>query len=113
LNTDGIELSYREKDRAIVGVGGGGVKFLLSPRWGIRVDARANLYKNTTVSLVDVEPSTRLQSTGLPFPIVTSGTLQFSPVAPLTGSPAIASPTFNGSGIQMHVVMSSGIFLRF
>lgn len=113
LYTDGIELTVREDDRPFVGLGGGGVKLRLSPRWGVRLDGRAMLYKNTTVNLIAVGPGTLLQSTGQPFPILTAGTLQFSPLAPLTGSAQANVPTFTGSGLQTHIIVSAGLFLRF
>jgi hypothetical protein len=114
LYSDGVEMSIGgEGDRAYVGVAGGGLKVPLSSRWGVRLDARANVFKNRTVNLVDILPGSLLQSTGQPFPILTSGTVQFSAIAPLTGSPAVAAPTFSGSGFQAHVVLSTGLFVRF
>ena len=110
---DRVALRYQEEDRAFLGVAGGGVKIALSPRWGIRFDARANVYKDTGVHLVDASPETARQSTGQPFPILTSGTLQFSPIAPLTSASSVDHAAFRGSGFQTHIVVSSGLFLRF
>lgn len=113
MYTDRVALRYQEEDRAFLGVAGGGVKIALSPRWGVRLDARANVYKDTGVNLVDASPETARQSTGQPFPIFTSGTLQFSPIAPLTGASSVDHAAFRGSGFQTHIVVSSGLFLRF
>lgn len=113
IYTDNVVLRYQEQDRLWVGIAGGGVKLHLSSRWGLRFDARANVYRNTVDNLVDVGAVTALQSTGQPFPILTSGTLQFSPTSPLSGVPIGGAVTSSGSGLQLHGVVSSGIFLRF
>ena len=112
MYTDSVALGTVEDDRVWMGVAGGGVKVAISSRWGVRFDARGNLYRNTRDQSVDVSPTLGLQSTGQPFPILTTGAVQFSPIAPLTGSP-LGATTFSGSGFQMHVVVSSGLFLRF
>jgi hypothetical protein len=113
LGTDTVILHYSLNGPTLVWTGGGGVKYLVSPKWGIRFDARAQIYKDATVSLIDVTPVTALQSTGQQFPIVTSGALQFSAVAPLNGGTVTGATTYAGTGLQTHVVLTAGFFLRF
>jgi hypothetical protein len=113
LGTDTVILHYSLNGPTLVWTGGGGVKYLVTPKWGIRFDARAQIYKDATVSLLDVTPVMALQSTGQTFPIVTSGALQFSPLAPLNGATVSGVTTYAGTGLQTHVVLAAGFFLRF
>jgi hypothetical protein len=113
LGSDTVTVRYAQNSPTLVWTGGGGVKYLVTPRWGIRFDARAHLYSDSTVNLLDVSPATALQSTGAPFPIIRSGALQFSATAPLTGAAVGGATTYAGSGLQAHVVLAAGFFLRF
>jgi len=87
--------------------------YLVTPKSGIRIDGRTHFYKNPTTNLVDVTPALAAESTGQPFPLVTSGSLQFFTTAPLNGPPVAGATTFTGSGVQAHLAFSVGFFRRF
>ena len=113
LGTDTVALRYAENARAEVISAGAGFQYLMTPKWGIRIDGRTHFYKNSTANLVDVTPKLAAESTGQPFPLVNSGSLQFFTTAPLNGAPVVGATTFNGSGVQAHLVLSVGFFRRF
>ena len=113
IGTDAVSLRYSLPNRDYVGIGGGGLKYHASPRWGLRFDARAHLMRNRISNTVDVTPSRALESGGAPFPIVTSGPLQFSSTAPLTGPSLFGVTTFSGRGYQARVSVTAGLFWRF
>jgi hypothetical protein len=112
FGSDTITLHYAQNGPTLIGTAGGGVKYLVTPRWGIRFDARAQVHKDSTTSLLDVTPALALQSNGAPFPIINYGSLQFSATGPMTGA-AVTGTTYSGSGLQAHVVLAAGLFLRF
>jgi len=126
FGTDAVNLRYSLKGRTYVGIGGAGLRYFITPRWGIRFDGRAQLYPNTIVNLVNATPAIALESTGSPFPLINSGALQFSSTAPLTGVSISATPgavvsgglapgltTFTGSRYLSQVSITLGFFLRF
>jgi len=113
LGTDSVTITYGEDRLEELGLGGGGFTYDLTPKWGIRVDAREYLYKNSGKNIVDVKPALGFQSTGQPFPLVDVGTLKFATSAPLNGAPVATATTFNGSGLQAHFIFSTGLVVRF
>ena len=114
LGTDTVELTYTMNNPTLVAIGGGGFRYFITPRWGLRLDARAYLHKNTTINLVNATPTRVLASTGSgSFPLVNAGALQFSATAPMNGPPFSGFTTFTGSGLQTHVNIAAGIFWRF
>lgn len=113
LGTDTVAITYSQESWTEVGLFGGGVTHDVTSKWGIRVDAREYLFKNTGETDIAVTPTLGFQSTGQPFPLVNAGSLKFATTAPLSGAPVSASPTFTGSGLQGHLIVSAGFFLRF
>jgi len=113
LGSDSVALRYSLHSPAATGVAGGGVKYAVSPRWGLRVDGRVYIYENTLTGLVDATPGTGISTTGDPLPIVRAGTLQFSATAPLTGGHITGATVFKGAGLQTQINVSAGIFWRF
>ncbi len=113
VGTDSVRLGYAIKDLEYTGIIGAGVKYRLSPRSGIRFDGRARLLPNDVVNRVDTESSVARRSTGAPFPLINSGSLQFSTTAPLTGAPITGAATFASEGLRAQVAMSVGFFWRF
>ena len=105
------------------------MKYHVSPRWGLRLDARVSLNKNTASTVVDAAPNVTLGL--LPagrLVLNTDPTLQFSnnssdPVTALSVTAVAASTltgpaitglrTFSGSGISSHTNITAGIFWRF
>ncbi|MEQ1911980.1 MAG: hypothetical protein ABMA15_24380 [Vicinamibacterales bacterium] len=112
VGTDTVALSYVESKRQLVIVAGGGVKQMLSPRTGLRMDARVQAYKNTLASIVSVTPGRSLESTGPTLPVVSTNGIQFSSTGPLNGSSSTGT-TLAGSGIRTHVTVTAGFFVRF
>ena len=46
VSTDNVTVRDARDNRTVAGVLGGGMKYHVSPRWGIRLDARVSLSKN-------------------------------------------------------------------
>ena len=113
IGTDTVELQYSLPGHDYFGFGGGGVRYYVSQGWGVRVDARAELQRNQLSNIVTVTPARALKSTGSPFPIVTSGALQFSSTAPLTGPSYPGVTSFEGRNVEIRVGITAGIFWRF
>jgi len=113
LGTDSVAITYGENSITKVWLGGGGFTYDITPKWGIRVDAREYLYKNSGTTMLTVTPTLGFQSTGQSVPLVDVGSLKFATSAPLNGPSVTASPTFTGSGLQGHFSLSAGFVLRF
>jgi hypothetical protein len=113
LGTDTVALTYSQQSWTEVGLFGGGLSHDVTSKWGIRVDAREYVFKNTGETDIAVTPTLGFQSIGQPFPLVNAGSLKFATTAPLSGAPVSASPTFISSGLQGHLIVSAGFFLRF
>lgn len=112
VGTDTVALSYGESQRQLVVVAGGGVKHMLSQRTGLRVDARAQLYKDSLATTVTVTPARAIESIGPALPVVSTNGIQFSSTSPLNGS-SITGTTFAGSGIRAVGAVTAGFFVRF
>ena len=113
VGTETVTLRYTVNDFEYMGIVGGGVKYRLARRWGMRVDGRARLLLNQVVNRVDSASSVARRSTGSPFPLVNVGALQFSSTAPLTGAPIVDAPTFASGRVRAQATMSVGLFWRF
>jgi hypothetical protein len=113
VGTNSVTLGYGVNSMEYAGIVGGGVKYRLAPRWGIRLDARARLLPNNVVNHVGTESSVVRRSTGSPFPLVNIGSLQFSSTAPLTGAPIADAATFTSDGVRTHVMAGVGLYWRF
>ena len=113
FGTDTVTIAYSLKDRVYAWTGGAGLKYAVSPRWGLRFDARARVYANSSITAIDITPGRSLESTGAPFPVFKSGALQFGPAGPMTGSPVAGFTSFAGKGLQGQVALTAGLFLRF
>lgn len=113
LGTDSVAIMYAENSMTKVWLGGGGFTYDITPKWGIRVDAREYLYKNSGTTMLTITPTLGFQSTGQSVPLVDVGSLKFATSAPLNGPSVTASPTFTGSGLQGHFSLSAGFVLRF
>ncbi len=117
--TDTVNVRYTIDDHAFVGVLGGGFKYHISPRAGVRVDVRAHLSKNSINNLVDANPASVSSTPTGAIASFTTPSIQFStiPVANAPSSlsgPAISSfRTFTGSGTQTQFSIVPGFFLRF
>ena len=105
------------------------MKYRVSPRWGIRLDARVSLSKNTASTVLDATPHVVLgQLPAGRLVLNTDPTLVFTnnstdPVtslgvtavaaSTLTGPAMTGVRTFSGSGVSSHATITAGIFWRF
>ena len=105
-------------DEGAVGVFGGGFKFLLSRRWGVRFDLRALINEVSTETLIDTRAR---QSSATPSGAAASRStpsLQFSNNSSLgqssLGGPALGGfRAFEGTGWQTRTNLSAGLYVRF
>ena len=118
--TDTVNLRYSIEHRAFVGVLGGGIKYAVSPRWGVRLDVRAHLSKNSVSNLVDANPTVAtltpaesLSALGVNPTIFVSNNPS-RPVQSSLSGPAISGfRTFAGNGMQTQISIVPGFFWRF
>jgi len=127
--TDNLTVTDARDARTVAGILGGGVKYHVSPRWGIRLDARLSLSKNTASTVLDATPDVALGLLPAGRIVLNADpTIQFSnnssdpftaqgvtavAASTLTG-PAIAGlRTFSGSGVSSHTSITGGVFWRF
>jgi hypothetical protein len=128
LSIPGLNVPFNETDRVIVrvaprsrdavGVFGGGLRYTVSPRWGIRADLRAHVGGGKVDTLVDATPTAVSQTPSLPIASGTSPSIQFSnnqSLAPTTLSgPAISGlRTFTASGTAIRTNITGGVYFRF
>lgn len=127
--TDNVTVRDARNDRTVAGILGGGVKYRVSPRWGVRLDARVSLSKNTASTVLDATPKVVLGL--LP---VGRGTLRADPTivfsnnssdpvtadgvtavaaSTLTGPTITGFRTFSGSGMLSQTNIIAGVFWRF
>jgi hypothetical protein len=116
-DTDTLAVRHVVDDRAFVGVLGGGVKYHVSPRMGIRGDLRVHLGKDGTATSVDATPRV---ATGTPSGFIPSSTtpgIQFSNISttqPTFSGPAITDfRTFTSDGKRRELGLTVGVFFRF
>jgi hypothetical protein len=126
--SDTVIVSDARDARAVAGILGGGMKYHVSPRWGIRLDARVSFSKNTAGTSLDATPNVVLG--GLPagrFALIAPTTIMFSNstlpvtsqgvtvtgISTLTGPALTGFRTFSGSGVSTHTNIAAGVFWRF
>jgi hypothetical protein len=107
-------------ERTVTWVIGGGVKYAVADRWGVRVDVRDHVNKDPIRTIVDATPTTeRSGSAGILVIFFAPNTpqLQFSTFSgspsSLDGSPVVGFKTFVGKGIVNQVNVTAGVYLRF
>jgi hypothetical protein len=127
--TDTVTLREDRDRRTVAGILGGGVKYHVSPRWGIRIDARVSLSKNTVTTLLDATPNVTLGqlpvgrgtlnadptiqfSNNWSDPITTLGVTSVAR-STLSGPAVTAFRTWSGSGVSSHTNIAAGLFWRF
>jgi hypothetical protein len=112
--------TVRQESRTVfTGVGGAGLRRDVSDRWGIRIDGRVFIGSHATRTLIDADPAV---ATGAPADFVESFTapaIQFSNNASTgressLGGPALQSfEAFVQDGLQVRVLITAGVFVRF
>ena len=127
--TDTVTVREGRNRRTVAGILGGGVKYLVSPRWGIRIDARVSLSKNTVTTLLDANPNATLGllpvgrgtlnadptiqfSNNWSDPITTLGVTSVAR-STLSGPAVTGFRTWSGSRVSSHTNITAGIFWRF
>jgi hypothetical protein len=114
--TDSVTVTS-SMDSGVVWVFGGGVRLLMSEKWGLRIDIRDHMHSNTLTTRVSASPvlppssfGTYLTSTFNNPPLVFSG----SPLNPSTLSvPLNEFVTFSGEGVVHQVAITTGFSWRF
>jgi len=126
--TDSVTVADSRDVRSAFAIFGGGAKFNVAARWGVRVDAQMAVGANTSRTILTAAPNVVLGQ--LPAGRVTlhsDPTIQFGnssgPItglgvtapAPstLTGPPITGPSTFSGTGFAGHLHLTAGIFWRF
>jgi hypothetical protein len=119
--TDNVAVTDTRDNHTVAAVLGGGVKYYVSPRYGIRLDVRLSLTKNTASTLLDAHPvGSRPADPSVPQGVLnppTNPTIVFSTspnvTSTLSGPDINGLPTYSGSGIVSHTNITAGIFWRF
>ncbi|HXZ26691.1 MAG TPA: hypothetical protein VEG08_01705 [Terriglobales bacterium] len=118
--TDTVLINWDMPGVQGVGYVGGGFKYYVTSRWGIRVDVRDYLSGNGLKQYVSALPvvATLTPAETIAGPPGTTPDVQFSNNPP-TGPDTLSGPaltrfrTFSGDGVRNQIVVSGGIFFRF
>jgi hypothetical protein len=126
--TDNVTVRDTRTTHSFAGMVGGGVKYHVSPRWGIRLDARVSLSKNTGSTALDATPNVALgqlpagrvtlnadptiQFGNSPNPVTGLGVTAVTPSS-LSGPALTGVRTWSGSGGSSHSTFAAGIFWQF
>jgi hypothetical protein len=127
--TDTVTVREAGDNETLAGILGGGVKYQVSPRWGIRLGLCVALSKNAANTVVDSSPNVALGQRPAGRGVLgAEPSIQFSnnssdPVtalgvtavaaSTLTGPAITGLRTFSGSGVRSHANITAGIFWRF
>jgi hypothetical protein len=119
--TDNVTVKDARNDSTAAGMLGGGLKYQISRTWGVRLDARLFLSKNTASTVLDATPTVALGLLPAGGTILNADpTIQWSntssdsaTTSTLTGPPIKGLRTFSGSGVASHTNITAGLFWRF
>lgn len=114
--TDRLTVEYGDRT-VLVAVLGGGVHRTLSPRWGLRLDARVLLGPRTTRVALDATPAVAISTPARFIETFTYPNLQLSN-NPTTGRESTLSGTLDGfdaftGGWQTRFRLTAGLVVRF
>jgi len=114
--TDKVTIKSSVSDGA-VGVIGGGLKYLMSRRWGARFDVRGFIGEETVRTLLDTRSFSSTTSPTGASASLTSPAVQFSNgggvSSSLSGQQLAGFRVFERHGLQTQIDMTAGLFLRF
>jgi hypothetical protein len=126
--SDTVTVRDARDAHTVAGILGGGVKYNVSPRWGIRLDVRVSLSKNTTGTILDATPNvvmgglpggrflslapTTIMFSNSTLPVTNQGVTVIG-ISTLTGPALTGVRTFSGSGVSTHTNIAAGLFWRF
>jgi hypothetical protein len=115
--TDLVRLHFVEQKHTFAGVFGGGVKYLVSSRHGVRADVRVQVSRYSVETMVDATPSSVPAIPGTAVVSSTTPAIAFSNASAVRTSlsdPAFKDlKTFTGSGSEIHTSLTAGYFFRF
>jgi hypothetical protein len=126
--TDSVTVTDARNRHTLVGVVGGGGKYHISSRWGLRFDVRFNIGKASANTDLDAAPAVaRLTPQGrgalggnpsVQFSNNSTDPLTFQGVTAVASSSLTAPPlsghrTFAGSGVATQANLTVGLFWRF
>jgi hypothetical protein len=114
---DRVRVHYSAESTKPAGVFGGGIRYFLSARHGIRAELRVHLSGNSVTTLVDATPSSVPGSPAFSISSTTNPALVFSNTPAVRGNlsgPAVTNlTTFTGSGTAIRTSLNAGYFFRF
>jgi hypothetical protein len=117
--TDSLNIRYVQSSRTAVGVFGGGVRWPVGPRWGIRVDVRDHVSGSGVSTELDATPSSA-QDGNASIVVINPGltaAIRFG--TSIVGPPTLSGPvargarTFEAQGLAHHVKVTAGLTWRF
>lgn len=117
--TDRVTVRVAAPGRAFVGVLGGGFRYLVSPRQGIRADVRLHLGGGAVDTLVDATPSVAVRTPIFAINTPTTPAIQFSNNPQTSFQSSLSGPavdglrTFVGEGLGIQMNVTAGYFFRF
>jgi hypothetical protein len=116
--TDRVTVRSTVDSSTFVGVLGGGIKYPLEPHFGLRLDVRVLLSKNTVGNLVDTGPVVATLTPALVASSPTNPSIVWSNNSSSGVQSSLSESlngfqTFRGSGIETQLSIASGFFFRF
>ena len=115
--TDKLAIRLTQDANSPVAVFGGGFRFVVSPRWGVRFDVRASVGGGASDVVIDATPSVTTGSPSvllvtptIPSAVFSTSTTQNSS---LSGPVISGLKTFSGSGSSLRTNVVGGVYFRF
>jgi hypothetical protein len=114
--TDSVTI-HSSIENALVWVIGGGFKYAVSARWGLRFDLRDYTGRNSVTTLLAARPASIPLTPNGALTLGTTPSLRFSGFSgspsTLSGAPISGFETFRGTGATHRVNVTAGLFWRF
>lgn len=114
--TDTVAIRTSDRESGLIGVFGGGALYSLTPRQGLKFDARVHAGSNGIESVFDATPTIASLSPPLALPSTTNPGIQFSntPTVKTSLSGRTSTQTvFTGSGLDARIHLTVAYFYRF
>jgi hypothetical protein len=126
--SDDVAVAAVRDDLSVGALLGGGVKYYLAPRWGVRLDVRVSFSWDGTATALSatpnvtlgLQPASRLTLNGNPTiqfgnssgPVTSLGVTGLAPSS-LSGPVLTDVETFSGDGVSTRTNIAVGVFWRF
>lgn len=113
---DTVTIRTTDRQSGLIGVIGGGALYSLTPRQGLKFDARVHMGGNGIESELDATPNVATLTPALALPSTTNPGIQFSntPVLKTSLSGRTSSQNvFTGSGLDARIHLTVAYFYRF